>query len=465
MLSLGKGAWFTCWAIFFIRSVGLSAAEFGIGITVAGVIGVIAGAPFGYLADRLGARETLIGLVIVQGLAIFSYAFVHGFWSAMVVTCVVVGAERSASGIRIAVISGLTSDADRLHSISTARVLTQGGIVVGTVIGAVVLSLDSRPGYLALVFGYAAASLVFAVLLAWRVPHVASLGDRKVKRKALALRDRPFLLITLCNGLLALNWGMLESGMPLWITTHTHAPAWIIGVIMGANAVAMVLFQNPVTKAGTTVADAGWLGLWSGIVLAAACAFFTFSYRGAGTAVIVALLVAAAVHVIGELLFVGSGLGLSVGLTPPDAHGEYQGMFATGQAIAMIIAPGIMTALLVGWGVLGWFVLATLYVLGGIGTILVAYQALAVRRSAARPGSSPVAVPGSPPEAEHGSPVATVPDPGSLRIALATRSRVAPVSAEEKAQAEQRARTAERIRVEMLYASHPVSLIRPYVVD
>ncbi|MEV7012367.1 MFS transporter [Streptosporangium sp. NPDC051022] len=375
VLSLGKGAWFTCWAMFFIRSVGLSTAEFGIGITAAGVVGMVAGGPLGYLADRVGARETLIALGVIQGLAILSYTFVRGFWAVVAVTCVMIAAERSTPGIRIAVISGLTSGQERLDGISTTRVMTQGGIVVGAIVGGFVLSADSRAGYLALILFYGAVNLAFALLLT-RVPHVESLSDRKVRRGVLVMRDRLFLLVTLLNGLLALSWGMLDSGVPLWLTAHTQAPLWVMGVLMGGNAVVIVLFQNRVSRAGATISGAGRLGLWAGIALAVSCVVFAATYHGSGAFVIAVLVVAAAVHVVGELFFVGSGFGLSVGLTPEEAHGEYQGMFATGQAAAMMLAPGVMTILLVQWGVAGWFVLAAIYLAGGVGTILAGRWAL-----------------------------------------------------------------------------------------
>jgi len=146
--------------------------------------------------------------------------------------------------------------------------------------------------------------------------------------------------------------------------------------------VLIVLFQNRVTRAGATVRSAGRLGLWAGILLAVSCLAFAASYHGTGAAVLVVLVVAAAVHVAGELLFMGSGFGLSVGLTPEDAHGEYQGVFNTGQAAAIALAPGIMTVLLVEWSVTGWLVLAGIFLLAGVGTVLTGSWAL--RKQAAQ---------------------------------------------------------------------------------
>ena len=60
--SLGNGAWYTCWALFLTRSVGLSPARVGIGITVAGAVGLLASAPLGVLADRFGAAASTVAL-------------------------------------------------------------------------------------------------------------------------------------------------------------------------------------------------------------------------------------------------------------------------------------------------------------------------------------------------------------------------------------------------------------------
>ena len=101
-----------------------------------------------------------------------------------------------------------------------------------------------------MVLFYGAMLLLFAVLTAIRVPHVESLADRKVKPRVLALRDRPFLTLAMLDGLLALCWGMLDSGVPLWITHHTRAHLTDHQRAHGLSAVVTVLFQNRVNMKG-----------------------------------------------------------------------------------------------------------------------------------------------------------------------------------------------------------------------
>lgn len=122
---------------------------------------------------------------------------------------------------------------------------------------------------------------------------MTSLTDRKIKRRTLVLRDRPFLVITALNGVLALSWRMIDPGIPLWISHHTHAPLWIWAVVIGISAGGTVLFQNRVSRWGVTVPAAARLGLWSGIALACSCVVFAFSHDGAGPVVVGVLVLAA----------------------------------------------------------------------------------------------------------------------------------------------------------------------------
>lgn len=378
VLAVGSGAWFTCWAIFFTRSVGLSANEFGAGVTAAGVLALLLGSPLGYLADRVGTREVLVCLGLLQGVATLCYLLVSGFWAFLAVSAVAVTAQRVTPGIRVAVIAGLTTGPDRLRAISTNRVILNSGLTVGSAFGALVLALDNRAAYVALVVLYSVANLA-AAALTLRVAHVPSLADRKVKRGMRVLRDQPFLLITLLSGVLALNWGVLDTGVPLWINAHTRAPLWTIGVIVAGNAVAVACFQNRMSRMAKKVTSAARLAAYCGVALAAACLLFALTYHRGGLIVIALLLLAAAVHTFAELLYFASAWGLSVGLTEGDAHGEYQSTFALGPSTALSFAPVLMTTLVVGWGVPGWLVLALVFLAGSLPTVPASHWAIRTR--------------------------------------------------------------------------------------
>ena len=103
---------------------------------------------------------------------------------------------------------------------------------------------------------------------------------------------------------------------------------------------------------------------------------------------IVLMVAAAGLHLTGELLFVASSWGLSVPLMPPDAPGEYQGVFATGEAVALMAAPALMTTLIAGWGQPGWIALAVIFLVPAVAAVPVTRWALRTRSSPLAAGAT-----------------------------------------------------------------------------
>jgi hypothetical protein len=100
------------------------------------------------------------------------------------------------------------------------------------------------------------------------------------------------------------------------------------------------------------------------------------------------MVAAAGLHLAGELLFVASSWGLSVPLMPPDAPGEYQGVFATGEAVALMAAPAVMTTLIAGWGQPGWIALALIFAVPALAAVPVTEWALRTRSSSLAAGAT-----------------------------------------------------------------------------
>src|SRR5436309_14953552 len=55
--AFGFGLVFTSMTLYFTRVLHLSNGLVGLGLTIAGLIGMFGGVPIGHLADRLGPRE------------------------------------------------------------------------------------------------------------------------------------------------------------------------------------------------------------------------------------------------------------------------------------------------------------------------------------------------------------------------------------------------------------------------
>jgi hypothetical protein len=385
--AIGNGAWYTSWALFLTRSVGLTPAQVGLGMTVAGGVGVLSAAPIGRLADRVGAREVYAVLLAVQGAVALAYLSVGGAAAFVAVACVG-EAARAGGGARNALVLGLCErDEDRLAALGALRSISHVGWALGAIAGAVIIGVDSRPGYVALLVLNAASYLVYALLVR-SVPRVAGAPDR---RGLGVVRDAPYLTLAGLMGVLALCWAMMSSGLPLWVALHTDAPRSLSAVIVVLNSLAIALLQVRVSRAMVAPAVAARGALLSGALLAGSCLLFACTAGGAGPLVVAVLVAAGIVHTAGELLFVAASWGLSVPLMPPDAPGEYQGVFAAGESAALMIAPALMTTLVAGWGQPGWLALAAIFVVPAASAIPVTRWALRCRGTRSASGRAALA--------------------------------------------------------------------------
>ena len=75
-------------------------------------------------------------------------------------------------------------------------------------------------------------------------------------------------------GVLALCWAVLSSGLPLWVTLHTHAPRSISAVVVLISSAGIAAFQVRVSRGITAPRAAATGTLLSGCTLAASCVLF-----------------------------------------------------------------------------------------------------------------------------------------------------------------------------------------------
>jgi MFS family permease len=357
--------------------VGLSPAQVGIGLTIAGLCGLLAGIPAGHLGDIRGPRNVLVGLALAEGAGVAAYALVHGFLAFVLVASVVTTVDRSANAVRSGMIAAMGAPGDRVRLRAYLRAVTNVGITIGAPIGGLALVADTHTAYLTVIL-VNAATFVLAALLILRVPPVPPRPHTGDGPRLAVLRDRPFLLVAVVHAFLALHFALLDVALPLWIVHRTEAPKWLVAVLLLMNTVTVVAFQVRASRGVETVAQGAVALRRAGIVLAVACVIFAMSGGASAPVAVTLLLVATLVHVTGELLQSAGGWAISFGLAPEDRQGEYQGLFSTGFAATSMLAPAVLTALCVTWGWPGWIVLGVVFAAAGVGMVPL------VRRAEAR---------------------------------------------------------------------------------
>ncbi|GAB1640070.1 MFS transporter [Krasilnikovia sp. MM14-A1259] len=358
--TIGNGLWMVSSALFLTRSVGLPVGHAGLALTLVALVSLVTSTPAGYLADRLGPRGVAIGGLAALGLCEVALTGVHsmaGFLLVAAPMAVLDAAQRAARG---AIIGGAVPQDRRVYTRAYLRSVTNVGITVGAAVAGIGLTVDTRTAYLSLIVADSATFLLAAAVLT-RLAPVARTPRAESGPRLIALRDRPFLAFVVLDGLLATNFGLFEVALPLWIAGRTDAPRWMISVVFAVNTVTVVLLQVRAARGTDTLAGAAHASRRAGFALLTACLIFPLTAGTQHALTITLLIVAALAHVAGELWYSAGGWGISFGLAPDHAHGQYQGTYAMGHQFGQMIAPAVVTTLTLGWGTPGWLLLGAAF--------------------------------------------------------------------------------------------------------
>jgi MFS family permease len=365
--ALGGGLFLPVAALFFVKVAGLPVAQVGLGLSLTGVVGLAGPVLAGPLVDRYGARRATVALYAMRAVGYALFPFVRGFWPFLAAVALTGLADRMARPAIQALVATLADERDRVTMFAFVRSVRNLGYGIGGLLVSAALAIGGRGPYVALVVGDAATFAVSGVLLA-RVRDVRAAlpeGPRTGYREL--LRDRRFLALTACHGVLSLHLSVLLIGFPLWIDQRTDAPTAVAGAIFTLNSLLVVVLQLPFSRRTVTVADGG-RALWrSGLVLAATCLLLMLTPGLPAAAAVALLLLIGVVEVVAEIYEAAGGWAVSLGLAPEDARGRYLGVWSLGFAVHDIAGPALMAWVVVRGGRLGLALLASVVVLAGAG--------------------------------------------------------------------------------------------------
>jgi MFS family permease len=378
--TVGNGLLATAVVLYFTHVVGLTGAEVGVGLTVAGGLGLLVGIPLGHLADRRGPREVLLALLALQAVATASYVLVGSYAAFLVAAAFVVTLDRGSSAVRQGLIAQLLDPRARVRGRAILRSVTNVGFAIGATLAGIAIAVDTRAAYDLLILGDA-VTFVGAAALLLRLPHVAPQPHAAEGPQLIVLRDRPYLIVTLLLSIMTLHFSLLEVGIPLWVSGHTDAPKTVVAVIFVLNCVLVALLSVPAARGTETIGGAARAGVRASVLLALSCVLFATAAGPGATVAAIVLVVAGVVEVFGEIVQAASGWGLSFGLAPDHAQGQYQGATSTGFALSQMLGPALM-ALVTSAGTIGWLTLGAVFLVTAAVTVPVARWAEAQRTGA-----------------------------------------------------------------------------------
>ncbi|HEX3609029.1 MAG TPA: MFS transporter [Solirubrobacterales bacterium] len=220
----------------YVAELGLSKAQAGVLSASYAAGTLVFSLPAGLLAARLGPRRTVIGGLLLLGLASVAFGFAHRF--------LLLDAARFTQGGAGALIwsGALTwlisvSPPERRGSvIGTALGTAVAGALLGPALGALAAEIGTEPVFSA-VLGVAIALAFFAA----RLPEAEAPERQDLREVAETILSRPILIATTFVAIPSVMFGAVEVLVPLQIADLGGGHALIAGGFIAGAALEAVL--------------------------------------------------------------------------------------------------------------------------------------------------------------------------------------------------------------------------------
>ncbi|BDM69935.1 MFS transporter [Streptomyces nigrescens] len=361
--TVGSGLYLTAGVLYFTQAVHLPADQVGLGLGIAGLVALALGVAVGHLADRYGARGVYAATLMVQALATAGFVLADSFWPFLFVVCAAAGAKAAGIAARSPLIRHYGGDRPQEFR-AYLRAVTNVGVSLGAVGAGWVVQVGTSTAYRLMVIGNAIAFVVSAALLVFlpRVMPVPASGGPRWG----ALRDRPYLLLTTLDGIMAIQFKVLTVAIPLWLVGATTAPHWLISGTMLTGTVIVIAFQVRASRNVVSPAAGGNAYRRAGFAFLVSCSMISLSAGIPAWAAATLLIAGVVIHTAGELWHSAAGFEVSFALAPRHATGQYLGVFGLGAGLAEAVGPGLLISLCITWGRPGWYVVGAVFALTGL---------------------------------------------------------------------------------------------------
>ena len=355
LFALGEGTFMTGSAVFFTQVVGLTVAQVGLGLTIAGIAGFIAAYPMGRIVDRIGAKRCWSISSAGQAAMFAVWPFIDSFqgYLAMAVVMEVIGAlGGTAHG---AYTIDVLPPKERVKS----RAYMYSALNVGFTLGS--LARRDRAG---LRVAHAAATRCRGSppRCSWSTPSqrdpVARRPARPEDRRGTQGQDPRTgtdeqLRVAGRNVLQrhAVDQpGILNLVIPLWLVEKTDAPWVVLAFLFGTNTVMCIFLPLAAARGIKDNATALRAIRLSTVFFIVSCVITLSTHHSVGLWTVLLFFLGHVTLTGAELYLSAASWTFEAELMDPRRRGEYQGAAELSSTLGRVWAPALYTFLAMNWG-------------------------------------------------------------------------------------------------------------------
>jgi len=188
-------------------------------------------------------------------------------------------------------------------------------------------------------------------------------------------RDPRYLLFSALAAVFAIQFVVLNIGVPLWVAHDTVAPEFLVSIVFVVNTVLVIALQVPLSRGTYDLRRAGNVTAVAGVLMAFGCVLYGAAAGTSLLATVVLLIAASVLHALSEVLSQAGAWGLSFELADQRRPGAYQGMYSMAFAVASMVGPLVITWTAISLGFVGWLILGAMFLLAAAGVTIIAHRA------------------------------------------------------------------------------------------
>ena len=369
--AFATGSFMTGTAVFFTQVVGLTGAQVGLGMSVAGVVTLALSVPLGRLADRMGAKVLWAIASFVEALLYFAWPAAGDMLGFVVLLSLLSAVTLAGStGKNVYRIAVFPRDV-RVRALAYLRAARNVGFSLGALAGGIALAIGTRAAITSVPVATGVLLIVNAVMVA-RLPSVGRPtrpapppGQQRTVAPP-AWHNRGFVVLSITNAVLSSNQVLLNVLVPLWLVERTDAPHALLAWLFGTNTVMAVLLQVRASRGSETVAGALRAVRLSGCAFVLSCLVISVTDETVGWVSIMLIWLGHVTITGAELWESASDWGFQSELSDHRRLGDYQGVWSLGYQVGPVIFPGLYTFLALQWGAPGWAAIAACAVLAAV---------------------------------------------------------------------------------------------------